>query len=76
VIDDKEGSVNLLPEPLVEEYYILKKQGLTIEADNLLVPVGRWRAYLFKDESKRIDKSQDPWVLLDCNYSKEIGLEI
>lgn len=38
VIDEKEGSMNLLPEPLVEEYYILKKQGLTIKADDVLVP--------------------------------------
>lgn len=75
VIDEKEGSVSLLPEPLVEGYRTLKEQGMTIDADDLLVPVGRWRTYLFKDE-RRIDKSQDPWVLVDCNYSTEIGLEI
>jgi len=39
------------------------------------VPVGKWRERdLFNEE--RIDTSQDPWILLDCKYSKEIGLEI
>jgi hypothetical protein len=75
VIDEKEGSIELLPEPLAEEYNTLKQQRLTIEANNLLVPVGRWRLpYLLKNG--RIDTSQDPWILTDCNYSKEIGLEI
>jgi hypothetical protein len=75
VIDEKEGSIDLLPEPLVNEYTLLKNEGLKIEANNLLVPVGKWRGeYLFNDE--RIDTSQDPWVLLDCKYSKEIGLEM
>jgi hypothetical protein len=64
----------LLPEPLVDEYNTRKEQGLTIEANDLLVSVGRWRAYLFTND--RIDISQDPWVLLDCSYSKEVGLEI
>jgi CRISPR-associated endonuclease/helicase Cas3 len=75
VIDENEGSLDLLPEPLVDEYNKLKNEGLTIEANNILVPVGKWRGrYLF--DEKRIDTSQDPWTLLDCKYSKEIGLEI
>jgi hypothetical protein len=43
VIDEKEGSIDLLPEPLVNEYTMLKNEGLKIEANNLLVPVGKWR---------------------------------
>lgn len=75
VIDEKEGSLDILPEPLVNEYNKRRNEGLKIEASNLLVPIGKWRGdYLFSD--KRIDTSQDPWVLLDCKYSKEIGLEI
>ena len=75
VIDEKEGTKDLLPEPLFGEYRALKQQGLTIEANDLLVPVGRWRLpYLF--DNNRIDKSQDPWVLDDCRYTKEMGLEI
>ena len=75
VIDEKEGTIELLPEPLVGEYRTLKQQGLTIEANDLLVPVGRWRlSYLFGND--RIDTSQDPWVLTGCRYTKELGLEI
>jgi hypothetical protein len=48
---------------------------LIIKANNLIVPVGRWMLpFLLQDD--RIDKSQDPWVLTDCRYTKEIGLEI
>lgn len=75
VIDEKEGSIDLLPDPLIEEYGRLKGEGKTIEANNLLVPVGRWRLpYLLKDG--RIDTEQDPWILKDCNYSREVGLII
>lgn len=75
VIYEKEGSIDLLPEPLVEEYYALKKQGLIIKANNLIVPVGRWMLP-FLLEGYRIDKSQDPWILTDCRYTKELGLKI
>jgi hypothetical protein len=75
IIDEREGTIELLPEPLARGYNTLKNQGLTIEANDLLVPVGRWRLpYLF--DNNRIDKSQDPWVLTDCRYTKELGLEI
>ncbi len=71
VIDEKEGSIDLLPESLVEEYSILKRQGLIIKANNLIVPVGKWMLpFLLQDN--RIDKSQDPWVLTDCRYTKEL----
>jgi hypothetical protein len=72
---EKEGSIDLLPGPLVSEYWLLKQQRLIIKANDLLVPVGRYKvADLLRDE--RIDKSQEPWTLKDCSYSKEIGLEV
>lgn len=75
VIDKQEGSEELLPKPLLGEYSMLKQKGLTIEANDLLVPVGRWRlSYLFNEG--RIDTSQDPWFLTGCRYSREIGLEV
>ena len=70
-----EGSKDMLPEPLVIEYNRRINEGLKIEANDLLVPVGKWRwGYLFND--RRIDDSQEPWLVLDCAYSEEIGLEI
>jgi len=75
IIDRQEGTEELLPEPLLEEYSALKQKGLTLEANDLLVPVGRWRlAYLFKEG--RIDISGDLRILTGCSYTKEMGLEI
>jgi hypothetical protein len=74
VVDEKEGSIDLLPEPLADQYNTFRNEGLRIKANDLLVPVGRWRTYLFKND--RVDISQDPWILTDCGYTKEIGLEI
>jgi hypothetical protein len=59
VIDEKEGTIELLPEPLLGEYRTLKQQGLTIEANDLLVPVGRWRLSYLSDNDT-IGTSQDP----------------
>lgn len=38
IIDEKDGSTELLPEALVEEYMTLKEQGLTTQVNDLLVP--------------------------------------
>ena len=38
MIDEKDGTTKLLPEALVGEYRTLKEQGLTIQANDLLVP--------------------------------------
>ena len=74
IIKDNEGSVEVLPEPLVDEYNIRKKEGLIIEALGLCVPVGKWQlAHLFKEN--RVDVSHDPWILRDCRYSPKLGLE-
>jgi len=75
IIKDNEGSVEVLPEPLVDEHNIKKKEGLIIEALGLCVPVGNWRlAQLFREN--RIDTSHDPWILIGCRYSPKLGLEV
>jgi hypothetical protein len=81
VIEPKEGTVELLPEPLAKQYSDLKSEGLTIAANDLLVPVGRWIIPgLIKDG--RLDSEiepgsrSDPWLLKDCKYSTEAGLEL
>lgn len=75
LIKDNEGSLEVLPEPLIDEYYTNKKEGLVIEALGLCVPVGRWRLdALFKEN--RVDTSHDPWILRNCIYSPKLGLEI
>ena len=72
MIDEKEGTIDLLPESLVGEYSALKHM---IEANDLLVPVGR-RRLLDLFDNNRIDMLQDPWVLSGCRYTKELGLEL
>jgi hypothetical protein len=75
VIDEKEGTVELLPDSSVGEYKTLNQQGLAIEANDLLLPVGRWRLpHLFHEN--KIDKSQDPWILTGCRYSREMSFII
>ncbi|MFZ0514018.1 MAG: hypothetical protein WAM14_20595, partial [Candidatus Nitrosopolaris sp.] len=81
VIESNEGTIELLPEPLYKQYSDLKVEGLTIAANDLLVPVGRWMIPgLIKDG--RLDSETepgstlDPWLLKDCKYSREVGLEL
>jgi CRISPR-associated endonuclease/helicase Cas3 len=75
IIKDDEGAIEVLPEQFLNEYDSKKEQGLIIKAFGMTVPVGKWRLkYLF--DQHRIDKSHDPWILNDCRYSKEVGLEI
>jgi hypothetical protein len=73
VINEKEGSIELLHEQFIDKYKDLKEQGLTIEANNLLIPVGKWAL-----SNLEIDDKRNPWALLgsNCRYTKEIGLEI
>jgi CRISPR-associated endonuclease/helicase Cas3 len=75
VIKDNEGSIELLPEQFLDKYELKRKEGLIIEAFGFLVPVGIWRLPdLYK--KNMIDKSHDPWILRNCRYSPDIGLEI
>ncbi len=74
VIDEKEGTVELLHEQFLDQYRDLREnQKLFIKANNLLIPVGKWA--LSKLE---IDKEQEPWILLGSNrrYTEKAGLEI
>ena len=75
IIKDTEGSVEVLPNPLVEEFNTFRERHLAIEAYDLAVPVGRWRlGYLF--DSNRINTEHDPWIPNRCSYSQDFGLEI
>jgi CRISPR-associated endonuclease/helicase Cas3 len=75
VIEKNEGTIELLPEPLAAKYDALKKDHLTVAANDLLVPVGIWMVRdLLKDG--RIDSDRDPCILNGCRYSKQMGLEV
>jgi hypothetical protein len=83
VIEPNEGTVELLPDTveLYKLYSDLKSEGLTIAANDLLVPVGRWMIPgLIKDgrldSETEPDSTLDPWLLKDCKYSSEVGLEL
>ena len=81
VIEPNEGTVELLPEPLYKQYSDLKAEGLTIAANDLLVPVGRRMIPgLIKDgrlgSETEPGSTLDPWLLKDCKYSREVGLEL
>jgi CRISPR-associated endonuclease/helicase Cas3 len=72
VIDEKEGTVDLLPESLLYEYNKWEQMGLKIESDSLLVPVGRWRLGYLNDS---IVKSHD-LCIIKKPYSAKMGLEL
>ncbi|MGB8936253.1 MAG: CRISPR-associated helicase Cas3' [Candidatus Nitrosopolaris sp.] len=81
VIESNEGTIELLPEPLYKQYSDLKAEGLTIAANDLLVPVGRWMIpglikYGRLDSETEPGSTLDPWLLKDCKYSREVGLEL
>jgi hypothetical protein len=80
VIEPKEGTVELPPKPLYKLYSDLKAEGLITAAKDLLVPVGRWMMpHLIKDgrlNGEEPGSRLDPWLLKDCKYSKEVGLEL
>jgi len=77
VIDKQEGTREVLPEQLEPEYSSLRKVGKIIESNDLLVPVNSGIvAKLFKDNQIIVDKDRDIWILKDCRYSKEVGLEL
>jgi CRISPR-associated endonuclease/helicase Cas3 len=75
LIEKNEGTADVLPEPLAAAYKSLKEQKLTIAANDLLVPIGLWMKSDLEKHG-RLDTEQDPWLVKDCLYSKEIGLEV
>jgi hypothetical protein len=68
VVENTDGRVEILPQPLVAEYEARQERGLWIEANMLLVPV-RLRAV-----RNRINFGNDPWIL-NCQYSPHLGLQ-
>ena len=59
ILDKQEGTIELLPEQLLDDYNRLREEGLTIEANDLLVPVPRYR-YGELIEGGKIDKQAGP----------------
>jgi len=81
VIEPNEGTVELLPEHLAKRYSDCKAHDLTIAANDLLVPVGRWMIPGLIEDGRLDSETEpgsrlDPWLLKDCKYSKEMGLEL
>lgn len=72
LIDKSDGTVEVLPVSLCNEYREYERQGLKIEADNLLVPI-RFRSLMGVREY--IDSTNDLWTT-SLPYSKETGLEL
>jgi len=72
VIDKSDGTIDLLPSSLKEEYRELLSSGLWLEADSLLVPV---RTASLSWLSEAVDRSFDPWVI-NKPYSPTIGLSL
>lgn len=72
VIDRADGTIELLPISLLAKYKELEDEGLTIEANDLLVPVRIGKTYALADY---IDKSNDPWII-KLPYSETTGLNL
>jgi CRISPR-associated endonuclease/helicase Cas3 len=72
VIESTDGTVELLPACLREEYESRKKTGLWIEANALLVGV---RVQSLAWLRLRLNMNDDPWII-DCPYSSERGLQL
>lgn len=72
LIEKSDGTVEVLPVSLYNEYKEYEQQGLKIEADNLLVPM-RFRSLFSVGEY--VDFSSEPWMT-NLSYSKETGLEL
>jgi len=72
VIDKSDGTVDLLPCSLKEQYRELLSSGLWLGADRLLVPV-RTVSLHYLDEF--VDRSFDPWIIKKP-YSPTLGLSL
>jgi CRISPR-associated endonuclease/helicase Cas3 len=72
VIESSDGTMEVLPISLLDEYRDYEEKGLKIEADDLLVPI-RLRSLLGAKEF--VDFSDEPWKT-HLSYSKERGLEL
>jgi CRISPR-associated endonuclease/helicase Cas3 len=72
VIESTDGTVEVLPACLKEEYESRKRKGLWIEANALLVGV---RVQSLAWLRPKLITKDDPWIL-DCPYTPEQGLEL
>ena len=75
LISEKEGTLEVLPESLVDEYEELIRQRLSIEAGMLLVPIRRESLVYLYDEIEKPSDSSKPWVIRK-SYSTELGLDL
>ncbi|MBN1234510.1 MAG: CRISPR-associated helicase Cas3' [Methanotrichaceae archaeon] len=72
IIEKIDGTMEILPRSLLEEYKKRKDMGLWIEANSLLVPIRTSNLSWLKP---KIDTSNDPWVA-NLVYESEKGLQI
>lgn len=72
VIESTDGTVELLPACLREDYESRKKKGLWIEANALLVGV---RVQSLAWLRPKLNMKDDPWTI-NCPYTPERGLEL
>ena len=68
VIEDKEGSVEVLLEQLEPEYNQLRQEGRTIEAGDLLVPIDRNRLSDLFEDGMIITAPCEPGYIRDPNF--------
>jgi CRISPR-associated endonuclease/helicase Cas3 len=72
VIEKTDGTVEVLPECLEEDYNARREEGLWIEANSLLVPI---RCRSLKWLRPKLNMASDPWVI-KAPYCKSRGLEL
>jgi len=75
LISEKEGTLEVLPESLTDEYEDLSRQRLSIEAGTLLVPIRRESLVYLYDEIEKPSNPSKPWVIRKP-YSTELGLDL
>ena len=72
VIESTDGTVEVLPRCLREDYEDKIREGLWVEANALLVPV---RSQSLQWLKSKLDTSSDPWII-NAPYSESQGLEL
>lgn len=72
VIEKSDGTVEVLPVSLLDEYRDYEQKGLKIEADDLLVPIRLKSLFGIKEY---IDFLDEPWKAT-LPYSKQTGLKL
>jgi CRISPR-associated endonuclease/helicase Cas3 len=72
VMIESDGTIDMLPISLLQEYEQLDRIGLSIEADGLLVPVPS-RVLHYMNEV--IDRRHEPWII-NVPYSQTSGLSL